>query len=84
MNEINITCEDCMKLMPRYPNNYFDLAIVDPPYGCGVGTNFITSSQNWLKNKRSRFGGRFDKYKIERTGGAWASKYGAYMWKGKK
>ncbi len=28
-----ITCEDNMKLMARYEDNYFDLAIVDPPYG---------------------------------------------------
>ena len=25
--------EDCMVGMARYPDNYFDLAIVDPPYG---------------------------------------------------
>ena len=30
---INITNEDCMELMKRYPDKYFDLAIVDPPYG---------------------------------------------------
>ena len=28
-----ITNEDCMDLMERYEDNYFDLAIVDPPYG---------------------------------------------------
>lgn len=28
-----ITNEDCMDLMARYEDNYFDLAIVDPPYG---------------------------------------------------
>ena len=28
-----LTCEDNMNLMARYPDNYFDLAIVDPPYG---------------------------------------------------
>ena len=28
-----ITNEDNMELMARYPDNYFDLAIVDPPYG---------------------------------------------------
>ena len=27
-----ITNEDCMDLMARYKDNYFDLAIVDPPY----------------------------------------------------
>ena len=29
-----------MKLMSRYPDNYFDLAIVDPPYG--IGANKMT------------------------------------------
>jgi site-specific DNA-methyltransferase (adenine-specific) len=30
---LTISCEDNMELMSRYPDNYFDLAIVDPPYG---------------------------------------------------
>lgn len=30
---ITITNEDNMQLMSRYPDKYFDLAIVDPPYG---------------------------------------------------
>jgi site-specific DNA-methyltransferase (adenine-specific) len=30
---IVITNEDNMELMARYPDKYFDLAIVDPPYG---------------------------------------------------
>ena len=30
---IQITNEDNMELMARYEDNYFDLAIVDPPYG---------------------------------------------------
>jgi len=32
-DKITITNEDNMSLMARYPDNYFDLAIVDPPYG---------------------------------------------------
>jgi site-specific DNA-methyltransferase (adenine-specific) len=32
---LNITNEDNMALMSRYTDNYFDLAIVDPPYGIG-------------------------------------------------
>lgn len=31
--KITITNECNMELMKRYPDNYFDLAIVDPPYG---------------------------------------------------
>lgn len=34
-NKIEITNEDNMELMKRYPDKYFDLAIVDPPYGLG-------------------------------------------------
>jgi len=35
---------DCMEVMKQYPDNYFDLAIVDPPYGINapnmqMGTN---------------------------------------------
>jgi DNA modification methylase len=30
--------DDCMAVMQRYPDNYFELAIVDPPYGINVGT----------------------------------------------
>jgi site-specific DNA-methyltransferase (adenine-specific) len=30
-----VTHEDCMALMARYPDKYFDLAVVDPPYGIG-------------------------------------------------
>lgn len=26
---------DCMEFMAKYPDNYFDLAVVDPPYGIG-------------------------------------------------
>jgi site-specific DNA-methyltransferase (adenine-specific) len=26
---------DCMDLMAQYPDKYFDLAVVDPPYGIG-------------------------------------------------
>jgi len=33
MSNINITNDDNMELMARYPDNYFELAIVDPPYG---------------------------------------------------
>ena len=36
---INITNEDNMELMARYEDNYFDLAIVDPPYGIGESNN---------------------------------------------
>jgi site-specific DNA-methyltransferase (adenine-specific) len=45
MSNINITCEDCMNLMARYPDKYFDLAIVDPPYGIG---------KDWKKRNKGK------------------------------
>jgi site-specific DNA-methyltransferase (adenine-specific) len=33
---LTITNEDNMALMARYPDKYFDLAIVDPPYGIEI------------------------------------------------
>ena len=43
---IQITNEDNMLLMARYPDKYFDLAIVDPPYGLGMATVSNPSSKN--------------------------------------
>ena len=49
--KINITNEDNMLLMARYPDNYFDLAIVDPPYGIGMdGKNNWSGSKHELKD----------------------------------
>lgn len=28
---------DCMDLLKETPDNYYELAIVDPPYGIGIG-----------------------------------------------
>jgi len=30
---------DCMELMAQYPDQYFDLAVVDPPYGIDYNMN---------------------------------------------
>ena len=49
---IDITNEDNMNLMSRYEDNYFDLAIVDPPYG--IGDTFIGYSSGAKKGKLKR------------------------------
>lgn len=43
---MNITNEDNMLLMARYPDNYFDLAIVDPPYGINAANMQMGSNPN--------------------------------------
>lgn len=35
---------DCMVALKEYPDNYFDLAIVDPPYGIGCMSMNYTRS----------------------------------------
>ena len=38
---MTITNECNMELMARYPYKYFELAIVDPPYGIGISSNSV-------------------------------------------
>jgi len=44
---------DCLLGMKEYPDNYFDLAVVDPPYGLGMGTVSIPSKKN--TNSQQKF-----------------------------
>jgi site-specific DNA-methyltransferase (adenine-specific) len=48
---MKITNEDNMELMARYEDNYFDLAIVDPPYGIGESSNDNKSRSKLGKSK---------------------------------
>jgi site-specific DNA-methyltransferase (adenine-specific) len=38
-DKIEVLNEDCMQVMSRYPDKYFDLAVVDPPYGLGIASS---------------------------------------------
>ena len=48
---IQITNEDNMQLMARYPDNYFELAIVDPPYAIGMDGGKIGFNGKMKRNK---------------------------------
>jgi site-specific DNA-methyltransferase (adenine-specific) len=46
---------DCLEAMKAYPDNYFELAIVDPPYGIGFsnyerGSSGIKIKERYTKN----------------------------------
>ena len=44
--------EDCMVGMSRYPDKYFELAIVDPPYGIGMGGSLnVNSKTNFIEKE---------------------------------
>lgn len=55
-DKITITNEDNMELMARYPDNYFDLAIVDPPYGINLANMNMgigkTKKASKIKNRK--------------------------------
>ena len=46
---ITATNEDCMLMMARYPDNYFELSIVDPPYGIDAGKMTMGSGKHIFK-----------------------------------
>jgi site-specific DNA-methyltransferase (adenine-specific) len=46
---LKITNEDNMELMARYPDNHFELAIVDPPYGINAGKMTMGSGKHKFK-----------------------------------
>ena len=52
---LTITNEDNMELMARYPDNYFDLAIVDPPYG-NIDAIGLTDNKKQVKQATKRKG----------------------------
>ena len=67
---------DCMEGMKEFPDKYFDLAIVDPPYGGGATDTFLHgASDGRFGNKGSAFE-KYRKIHAERSGGTWAAKYG--------
>ena len=49
---MKITNEDNMELMARYEDNYFDLAIVDPPYGIARFGNRVELSNRLCKSAK--------------------------------
>ena len=71
---------DCMEGMKEFPDKYFDLAIVDPPYG-GAGNDVDETFNGALTG---RFGGRFEQYfgrdKRGHMCGGHAKKYGYGNW----
>ena len=49
-DKITITNEDCMELLKRTPNNFYDISICDPPYGIDADKK---NSKKELKTKKS-------------------------------
>lgn len=52
MSEINFYNIDCIEFMKQKPDNFYDLAIVDPPYGINAPQMAATPCQRKNGNKR--------------------------------
>ena len=59
-DKIIITNEDNMLLMARYPDNYFNLAIVDPPYGIGIDGQKKSINKNPKHNRKEHIQKNWD------------------------
>jgi len=46
---------DCMVGMAEYPDKYFDLAVVDPPYGINVNMNMGVRKGEKMKHKSKKW-----------------------------
>ena len=87
---------DCMQGMKEFPDNYFDLAIVDPPYGDGGGyleengqepiRRSVRPVQGFTNSETPASGraihGSRGGNGCTRTGGTWATKFGKKLSRG--
>lgn len=86
---IEITNENNLDLMKRYSDKYFDLAIVDPPYGIGISKDSIRhmhKKKNWDNEIPSKQ--YFDElFRVSKNQIIWGGNYfdlppsqGFYIW----
>tara|TARA_R100000664_G_scaffold15934_1_gene24628 strand:+ start:75 stop:746 length:672 start_codon:yes stop_codon:yes gene_type:complete len=93
-NNLKIYNLDCMELMKNYSDNYFDLAIVDPPYGIGFGnfnrTNKASNGERYKSNKYKNSnwddGIPNDEYfaelkRVSKNQIVWGGNYFPFLWK---
>lgn len=56
---------DCLAYMKSLPDNYFDLAVCDPPYGDANGNGVAGDARGRLPVSKN---GRWEKYAKDRDG----------------
>ena len=87
---MTITNEDNMELMARYPDKYFDLAIVDPPYGIGMdkAINANKGKQGYKQYKQSDWDNAtpndeyfIELFRVSKNQIIWGGNYFSFIWK---
>ena len=86
---MKITCEDNMELMSRYPDGYFELAIVDPPYGlgdktikggCNKNTQVKFKEHEWDNDIPTDYYFK-ELFRVSKRQIIWGGNYFPYIWK---
>ena len=82
---INIYNKDCLKALKEMQDNQFDLAIVDPPYGLGMGGNLNVNAKVNYENKNwdteIPSNEYFDELKrISKNQIVWGGNYFPHLW----
>ena len=77
---------DCMEAMAEFPDKFFELAIVDPPYGIGMGASLnVNSKQNFIDKKWDTeipSNIYFDNlFRVSKNQIIWGGNYFSYLWK---
>lgn len=68
--------EDCLVGMKRYPDKYFDLAIVDPPYGGGQHFNFRYGTGDQVyENRKPDHEYWFELFRVSKNQIVWGGNY---------
>ena len=79
MSESIALNQDCLSYMTTLPDDYFDLAVYDPPFGDGSSqiVNVERERENFPGSGTDSDSDLTDTRKtVTRTGGTWAEKYG--------
>jgi site-specific DNA-methyltransferase (adenine-specific) len=83
--KIKITNEDNLELMARFEDNYFDLAIVDPPYGYGDKKTEILNFRQKEQHREWNIAPNEDYFKelfrVSKNQIIWGGNYFSFIWK---
>ena len=81
---ITATNEDNMIMMARYPDDYFDLAIVDPPYGYGDAKTDILNFRQTEQHREWNIPPNDDYFKelfrVSKNQIIWGGNYFPFIW----
>jgi site-specific DNA-methyltransferase (adenine-specific) len=83
---INFFNIDCIEFMKQKPDKFYDLAIVDPPYGIGMGASLNVNSKTKFINKNWDKEIPTDEYfeqllRVSKNQIVWGGNYFPYLWK---